>query len=102
MTQNTAVPTQEFEDSQFITKKMFCRLTGLSGETLKRYRRTGTWIEGIHWIKLNNRLICYNWPLIKDWFQNSHDPAAHQRAIEAYQASLLSNQPRQRGRKRKT
>lgn len=29
---------------------------------------------------------------ILDWFHNRHDPAAPMRAIEIYQASLLSNQ----------
>lgn len=86
------------ENAHFINKRSVCQLTGLSGETLKRYRRSGQWIEGIHWIKINERLIRYNWPLLKDWLQNCQDPIAHQRAIAAYQSTLLSNQARKRGR----
>jgi tRNA(His) 5'-end guanylyltransferase len=52
----------------------------------------GLLIEGIHWVRMNSRCIRYNLELIKDWLHNRHDPAAHQRAIEIYQASLLSNQ----------
>lgn len=82
----------------FVCKQAISNLTGLSSETLKKYRRTQRWIEGIHWVKLNEKLIRYNWPLIKDWMQNINDPVAHQRAIEAYQSTLLSNQPRKRKR----
>jgi hypothetical protein len=87
------------DQAMYVDKKAVKQLTGLSGETLKRYRRDGRWQEGIHWVRINERVIRYNWPLLKDWFQNSQDPVAHQRAIETFQAGLLSNQPRKRGSK---
>ncbi|WP_228040979.1 hypothetical protein [Nodosilinea sp. LEGE 07088] len=59
---------------------------------MRRYRVQGLLIEGVHWVRVNSRCIRYNLELIKDWLHNRHDPAAHQRAIEIYQASLLSNQ----------
>lgn len=77
---------------QFVDKRKATESLSLSGETLKKYRLEGEWIEGIHWVRINSRCVQYNLELIQDWFHNRHDPAAHMRAIEVYQASLLSNQ----------
>lgn len=77
---------------QFVDKQKATQSLSLSGETLKRYRLSGEWIEGIHWVRINSRCVRYNLDLIQDWFHNRHDPAAHMRAIEVYQAGLLSNQ----------
>jgi len=76
----------------FVSKKKATEALDLSGETLKRYRLEGDWIEGIHWVRINSRCVRYNLELIQDWFHNHHDPSAHLRAIEVYQATLLSNQ----------
>ncbi|MFM7447988.1 MAG: hypothetical protein ACKO24_05255 [Leptolyngbyaceae cyanobacterium] len=76
----------------FVGKQQASKTLDLSGETLKRYRLEGKWIEGIHWVRLNSRCVRYNLELIQDWFHNQHDPTAHFRAIEAYQETLLSNQ----------
>ncbi|PSF35978.1 hypothetical protein C7H19_14630 [Aphanothece hegewaldii CCALA 016] len=78
--------------THFVDKREVSRYAKLSGTTLKRYRLQGVLIEGIHWVRLNSRCIRYNLDLIQDWLQNRHDPIAHQRAIEVYQANLLSNQ----------
>lgn len=88
--------------TQFLKKREAERLTGLSHETLKKYRQKGLLIEGIHWIRVNSRVIRYNSALLLDFLQNRSDGAAHQRAIDIYQASLLSNKPRQPGRPSKT
>ncbi|NJL47286.1 MAG: hypothetical protein HC929_07050 [Leptolyngbyaceae cyanobacterium SM2_5_2] len=77
---------------QFVSKQETTQALKLSGTTLRRYRVQGLLIEGVHWVRVNSRCIRYNLELIKDWLHNRHDPAAHQRAIEIYQASLLSNQ----------
>ncbi|MBD2060601.1 hypothetical protein H6F88_32165 [Oculatella sp. FACHB-28] len=77
---------------QFVDKQKASATLSLSGETLKRYRLQGEWIEGIHWVRINSRCVRYNLELIQDWFHNRHDPKAHMRAIEVYQSSLLSNQ----------
>lgn len=77
---------------QFVDKRKATETLSLSGETLKKYRLQGEWIEGIHWVRINSRCVRYNLELIQDWFHNRHDPAAHMRAIEVYQANLLSNQ----------
>lgn len=83
------MPSTQFK---FVGKKIIADLTGLSVETLKKYRLNGIWTQEIHWIRLNCRTVRYNYELIYDWMQNSHDPIAHQRAIDIYLASLLSNQ----------
>jgi tRNA(His) 5'-end guanylyltransferase len=87
---------------QFVSKQEATQSLKLSGTTLRRYRVQGLLIEGVHWVRVNSRCIRYNLELIKDWLHNRHDPAAHQRAIENYQASLLSNQrkiPKRSGRR---
>ena len=76
----------------FVSKRQASECLNLSGSTLKKYRLNGDWVEGIHWVRLNSRCIRYNLELIKDWLHNRHDLTVHKRAIEAYQASLLSHQ----------
>lgn len=92
---------QVFMVTQFLGKREAERLTGLSHETLKKYRLNGILTEGIHWIRINPRVVRYNAMLLLDFLQNRNDRNAHQRAIGNYQASLLSNQPCKPGRPRK-
>ena len=84
--------------TNFASKQEAAQYLKLSGTTLKRYRLQGLLIEGIHWVRINSRCIRYNLDLIQDWLHNRHDPVAHQRAIEVYQANLLSNQRKPTGR----
>jgi hypothetical protein len=79
---------------RFVSKKQVSAYLSLSGTTLKNYRLQGVWIEGIHWVRVNDRCVRYNLELIKDWMHNRHDPEAHARAIAAYQQGLLSYQRR--------
>lgn len=81
---------------QFVKKRDLAKVTGLSGDTLKKYRLSGLLIEDIHWIRVNSKLVLYNLPLMIDWIQNRSCPDAHRRAIEAYQNTLLSNQKTKR------
>ncbi|MEB3288921.1 MAG: hypothetical protein VKI82_03335 [Leptolyngbya sp.] len=84
---------------KFGTKHQAAALTGLSSETLKKYRLIDqTLLEGIHWVKLNSRTIRYNLTLLLDWMENRSDPAAHQQAIEQYLITKLSNQKKRPGR----
>ena len=77
---------------QFVNKQEATQCLKLSDSTLKRYRSKGLLVEGLHWVRINSRVIRYNLELLKDWAINRHDPVAHQRAIERYQSRLLSNQ----------
>jgi hypothetical protein len=79
------------QEVRFVKKREISRLTGLSGDTLKKYRLSGLLSEDIHWIRVNSKVVLYNVPLILDWLQNIHDPHAHQQAIALYMAALLSN-----------
>lgn len=89
------------EDCKLVTKHEAAALLGISPETLKKYRLAegSTLVEGVHYHTWNSRVIRYNAVLIADWGVNRNDPKAHQRAIEAYQASLLSSQPKRRRRR---
>ena len=80
----------------FVSKRQVTECLNLSSSTLKKYRLQGDWIEGIHWVRINSRCIRYNLELIRDWLHNRQNPAAHLRAIKAYQESLLSYQRRSR------
>ncbi|MEG3437800.1 hypothetical protein V0288_11785 [Pannus brasiliensis CCIBt3594] len=77
--------------TRFVGKGEASRCLNLSDTTLKRYRLQGLLVEGIHWVRLNSRCIRYNLDLLQDWIQNRHDPKAHQKAIDIYQANLLAN-----------
>jgi hypothetical protein len=91
--QHTAI-AQEL--SRFVKKRELSRITGLSGDTLKRYRGLGFLCEDIHWIRINSKLVLYNLPLVLDWLQNIHDPSTHQKAIESYLMGLPSHQKKRR------
>ena len=88
LTSNSNLQQSRFK---FVGKQAIAKLTGLSEETLKKYRLGGVWTYGtehIYWIRLNSRTVRYNYELISDWMQNCHDPMAHQRAIDFYLASF--------------
>jgi hypothetical protein len=84
------------EINRFVKKRELAKITGLSGDTLKRYRGQGLLCEDIHWIRVNSKVVLYNLPLVLDWLQNIHDPATHQKAIEAYLTALPSHQKKRR------
>jgi tRNA(His) 5'-end guanylyltransferase len=77
---------------QSITTHKVIENLNLRDITLKKYRRSGEWSEGIHWVRINSRCVRYNLDLIQDWMHNRHDPQTHQRAIAAYKRTLLSHQ----------
>ena len=86
----------DYKDLHFAPGRTISKLTGLSADTLKKYRKQHLLIEGIHWVRLNSKSIRYCIPLVLDWMHNQADRAAHERAIESYQSKLLSNQPKPR------
>ncbi len=78
----------------FISKQDVCELLQVSERTLARYRAE-YWYRGIHYVQPVQKTR-YNKELIEDWMVNRHDYSAHLRAIEAYQATLPSNQPKRK------
>lgn len=78
----------------FIGKIETCTLLQVTDRTLSRYRAYH-WHLGIHFVQPVQKIL-YNKELIEDWMVNRHDWATHLRAIEAYQATLPSNQKRKR------
>jgi hypothetical protein len=78
----------------FISKQDACALLQVTERTLSRYR-ANHWYRGIHFVQPVQKIL-YNRELIEDWMVNRHDYPTHLRAIEAYQATLPSNQKRKR------
>lgn len=102
---------EDFKDSlssnAWIDKHIAARILGLSVHTLKKLRSEKArpedrLIEGIHFVRYGGYCVRYNTELLKDYIATRSDPEAHKRAIEAYLASLPSNQPKRVGRKTKT
>ncbi len=87
-------------NNKWINNRDAAKLLGISKHSLKIYRQRH-WTLGIHYQYLNSRTIRYHEGLLRDWFANISDPLVHQRAIEVYLASLLSNQQKKRIRKSK-
>lgn len=85
------------QDYQFIDKKVAAKLTGLSSDTLKRYRQKGKLQKDIHWVSVNSRVVRYNKTLLIDWIQNHQsNHQAHSKAVENYLSSLPSSQKKTR------
>ncbi len=81
----------------WIDKHKAAELLNCHPNSLPRYRKNEKigWVEGVHWSRVNQKIV-YNRQLLADWLANRHDLDAHLRAIENYQASLLSNQRKRR------
>jgi hypothetical protein len=61
-------------------------LADISIKTLNRWR-ANHWTEGVHYCQPGHKVI-YIKPMIIDWMINHKaDPAAHQRAVEAWVAA---------------
>ena len=100
MTDNYGIAEPSFSSTIWINKHAAAKLLGISVHTLKTYRKEH-WQRGIHFQHLNSRTIRYHKNLLLDWLANRFYPEAHQRAIELYLASLLSNQPKKCSRRNK-
>ena len=84
-----------------VPKTVISRELGISGSTLKNWRlgrvnSDGTrtlpkLVENIHWFAIGQRKILYNFELIRDYVHNIKQPQLHERAIDAYLASLPSS-----------
>jgi hypothetical protein len=88
--------SRPLENAHYVGKHRLAEITGISIHTWKEWRRKGLLLQDIHWLRLGRTHVLYCLPLILDFLSNRHDPVAHQRAIENYQATLLSNQPKAR------
>jgi hypothetical protein len=85
----------------FVDKHTAASELGVSYSTLKVWRigtvaPAGDTVppklqEGIHWRRHGLRKVTYNINLLQDWAANQDSPEAHQRAIDAYLASLPSS-----------
>jgi hypothetical protein len=89
--QNPSNKTASYPQYPLVNKQIAAKMTGLSAETLKRYRLGGLLQKDIHWVAINSRVIRYNISLVLDWLQNKDsNPQGHINAIERYLESLPS------------
>lgn len=97
---NSLVTKTNATGFRLVDKHQAAAILSVSPETLKKYRlqENSPLIEGIHYFVWNSRVIRYNPSLLADWAIHRNNPGAHQKAIEAYLASLPCNQPKKRGR----
>ena len=91
----------------WVDKHTAAIITGLSTTKLKRLRgekarEADRLVEGVHFVRHGGYCVRYNVELLKDYVATRSDPEAHKRAIEAYLASLPSNQAKRVGRKPKS
>jgi hypothetical protein len=70
-------PNRFNQPKMYCTKQEIIQGTGFSASSLKRFRLSGTWIEGIHWVRVGTRKTLYNRELILDWLANQNNPKAH-------------------------
>ena len=74
----------------FCSKNSMAEQLGYSPYTLKAIRQRRDWLEGLHFVRPNSRVIRYNRELCLDWLANINDPEAHQKAIDKYGSSGLT------------
>lgn len=85
----------EMKETDLCHKTEAAKILQCHPDTLKRWRGKKL-IENIHYVQRSPRSIRYVRPLIEDLAINWNNEAGHQRAIENYRATLLSNQKRKR------
>ncbi|MBW4541694.1 MAG: helix-turn-helix domain-containing protein [Myxacorys chilensis ATA2-1-KO14] len=81
----------------WINKYEVAKLLNIHWKTAGGWRLSGEagWIEGIHYQQVGRQFL-YNKELLEDWIAHRNDPNGHLAAIEAYQATLKSNQSKRR------
>jgi hypothetical protein len=86
------------DKSDSADKHIAAKALGITVTKLRDLRLSGALHEGIHYSRISPQTIRYNLPMLKDWWVNRNDPAAHQRAINHHLRSLPSNQKSKSGR----
>jgi hypothetical protein len=76
--------TQTSKQYTLIKKDKAAIVSHLSEATLKAKRRQGDLIEGVHWVRVNSRVVLYRKELLEIWAATRHDPDAHLQAIEEF------------------
>lgn len=73
---------------RFCDKRKLHEELGLSPATFKRLRSSGKWLEGVHWVRINEKCVRYNLPLCRHWLACREFPEQHGIAIREYLESL--------------
>jgi hypothetical protein len=79
-------------DWRLVPSGQLLQMLGISYSTLKRWKKTGAIIEGIHYQFLpgSRTNMLYNLDLLRDFIACGGNSIAHQRSIESYLNSLPS------------
>lgn len=74
------------KEYQLVDKHRAAELAGMSWRTLNSYRqmRNSPIIEGVHYKRINLRVIYYRAELIQDWAVNRDNPEQHLKTIEEF------------------
>jgi len=59
-------------------------LFGLTQNQLKTLRLDGSFAEGIHYVRINNKSVLYAVPVVENFIANRLDPKAHQGFCELW------------------
>jgi len=54
------------------------KLFGLTANQLKTLRLSGDFVEGIHYVRINNKSVLYAVPVVENFIANRLEPKAHQ------------------------
>ncbi|MBD2072388.1 hypothetical protein H6F86_00370 [Phormidium sp. FACHB-592] len=90
--------TKQFDQRErfFAQVNVAAHLCGVSDSTIDEWIKIGKLVERVHFIRTSDRMRLFNVELLRDRIANWDDDVAHQKGIQVYQASLLSNQSLQR------
>lgn len=90
----------QIEKPPFLNKTEAARLLSVHKDTLDKWKAEYL-IEGIHYTTTPGGDARYFRLMLEDWFINRTNPAAHQRAIAAWNQQRLANQKSGRPRNRR-
>lgn len=74
---NSSSDTTQLSYPIYIDKHKLAARISYSPHSFKRWRKNGTWQEGIHFIVINSRTIRYREDVCLNWVANRHNPKAH-------------------------
>jgi hypothetical protein len=79
---------------ELVKAKTLSKMLGISGTSLKNWRREGLLIEGVHYFRHGYNLVLYSPDMIGHWMRTRKQPELHDRKIQEYLASLEPESPK--------
>lgn len=78
------ITMKNYIDTCNLNKYQASRLVNLAPATLALYRQRGWLVEGIHYCKVNPRLIRYSESMLKEWKMFDYDTKRHLEYLDLY------------------